>query len=170
MNRDQDPEESQEFTPWFKENGGHLLKAAYRCTNRNQTLAEDVAQDAAMRIFRSWDEVRIRKLVLTSPAYVHTIVVNCYRDRLKARLARTGHGEVQLTEYNEPAQLDSQLQVRAAITELPEDEGSIIFLKWYGRLTTKEAGVQLGISKDQAYRLHQRALGSLKKLLEEGEG
>jgi len=36
-------------------------------------------------------------------------------------------------------------------------------------LTVKEAGTQLGLSASQAYRLHDKALAHLARLLDEGE-
>ena len=57
--------------------------------------------------------------------------------------------------------------LREAISCLPEKERSVVFLRFYHGLTQDRAARVLGVSQVQVSRLERRAVGSLRRLLEE---
>jgi RNA polymerase sigma factor (sigma-70 family) len=163
-----DPGDETEFVDWFTATAGDLLRWSHFYT-RDPRLAEEIAQDAAIKLFKAWSRDALREKVLTSPAYVCTIVHHCYLDHIKVP-SRTTRGEVEL-DVARLGELrtegDSDLHV--AVLSLERSEQQMITMRYYDDLTIKEAGRQLGLSYPQAYRLHTRALAHLRELLDEGE-
>jgi RNA polymerase sigma factor (sigma-70 family) len=150
---------------WLRDNRDRLLRYAHFHT-WDADLAEDVAQDAAMKIFRSWADDELRRRITTSRGYVFTIVKNSFIDFRKVR-SRTNEFEDELTD-EEPHEAtvphddpESGWAVRAAIRRLDDDERDLLFLTYYEDLKVKEAGQLLGLTEAQAYRLHERAKRNL---------
>lgn len=68
--------------------------------------------------------------------------------------------------------LDEALQARQtcrlvaeAVAKLPQQEGTLITLYYYGELSLEEVGKRLGLSKSWTSRLHGRAMEKLGRLL-----
>jgi len=163
-----DPGAVLDFETWFRQSGRLLLRLAYFCTGEEK-LAEDIAQEAAIKVFKAWADDKMRELILTGPGYLRTIVVHCFLDHIKVR-SRTGLSEVGLdVERHDRAGIENDRSLRIAVLELDGDERDMIILRYYNDLTTKDAGIQLGLSASQAYRLHRKALAHLAGLLAEGE-
>jgi RNA polymerase sigma factor (sigma-70 family) len=133
-------------------------------------LAEDIAQEAAIKVLKAWSHHETRDKILTQPAYRNTIVKNCFLDHIKVR-SRTSQGEVHLdVEWRGPAGAADDEDLRLAILSIEDDEHEMIILRYYSDLTIREAGTQLGLTPPQAYRLHDKALAHLAGLLDEGKG
>jgi RNA polymerase sigma-70 factor, ECF subfamily len=162
--------EAPNFRTWFRENGGQLLQyASYVIEDTD--LARDIAQEAAAKLFKAWPQEDQREKILTSPAYVRRIVVNCLIDHRKHR-SRTNERESELVgELGDDARVDieSGLDVCEAVLHLSEDERYMLFQVYYQDRTIRTAGKELGIPESQAYRLHKRAKRNLAELLEQEE-
>jgi RNA polymerase sigma factor (sigma-70 family) len=159
----------EDFETWFREAGGELLRWAYFYT-RDPALAEDIAQESAIKVYKAWPDEETRETILTQPAYRKTIVKNCFLDRIKVR-SRTTQDEAELdVEWHGRAETGNDQDLRLAILSLEDNEQEMIILRYYHDLTIREAGTQLGLSPSQAYRLHDKALAHLAGLLDEGEG
>jgi len=157
----------RDYETWLRHYARPLLRWAYYYT-RDRKLAEDIAQDAAVRAFKAWPEEEMRGK-LTQPGYVRTIVYHCFLDHIKVP-SRTSHGEVKLDveRHDQPGQeIDHDL--RRAVLTLEDNERAMIILRYYEDLTIKEAGSLLGLPMAQAYRLHDKALAHLAGLLDEGK-
>jgi RNA polymerase sigma-70 factor, ECF subfamily len=156
------------FAAWFKRFAGLLLWWAYFYA-RDPKLAEDIAQEAAVKVFKAWPDEETRDKILTQPGYVRTIVHHCFLDHIKVR-SRTNHRETELEiEQHDRADDGVDHDLRLAVLSLDDDERDMIILRYYSGLTVKEAGSQLGLSVSQAYRLHDKALAHLARQLAEGE-
>jgi len=156
------------FVVWFKKFAGLLLWWAYFYT-RDPRLAEDIAQEAAVKVFKAWPHEETRNKILTKPGYARTIVYHCFLDHIKVR-SRTSHRETELEiEQHDRADDGVDHDLRITVLSLDDDERDMIILRYYSGLTVKEAGTQLGLSASQAYRLHDKALAHLARLLDEGE-
>jgi RNA polymerase sigma factor (sigma-70 family) len=161
-----EPGATSEFVTWYRKSG--LLRMAYFLT-RDAQLAEDIAQEAAVKVWKAWPDDRKRILILTHSGYVRAIVQRCFLDHIRAR-ARMNTREVELDiERNDRPNGEIDHDLRRAVLSLDGDGRDMILLRYYNGLTTKEAGSQLGLSKSQAYRLHDKALAHLAELLDEGE-
>jgi len=163
-----EPGPIRDFVTWFRQFAGQLLWWAYLYA-RDPKLAEDIAQEAAVKVFKAWPDDETREKILTCPGYVRTIVCHCFLDYIKVP-SRTNHREAELDieRYDrDDGRTDHELRI--AVRDLPGDEQDMIILCYYNDLTIKEAGSRLGLSLSQAYRLHDKALAHLAGLLHEGE-
>lgn len=73
---------------------------------------------------------------------------------------------------SEPAQPDRQYEktevrerVRSAIGSLPPREQKVISLYYYGEVTMKEIGAELGVNESRVSQLHARAIKRLRQVL-----
>jgi len=157
-----------DFETWLRQSSRLLLQTARFCTG-DEKLAEDIAQEAAIKVFKAWADDKTRDQILTGPGYLRKIVVNCYLDHIKVR-SRTRLSEVELDiERDSGFHTENDHSLRIAVLHLGDDERNMIILRYYDDLTTKDAGLQLGLSTSQAYRLHRKALAHLARLLDEGK-
>lgn len=73
------------------------------------------------------------------------------------------------TEPDRPDQaferLEAKDRVRQAIRTLPARERRLISLYYYGEVTMKEIGAELGVNESRVSQLHARALGRLREAL-----
>jgi RNA polymerase sigma factor (sigma-70 family) len=128
---------------------------------RDPKLAEDIAQEAAVKVFKAWPDDETRDKILTVPGHVRTIVYHCFLDHIKVP-SRTNYREAELDiERHDRGDDGIDNDLRMAVLSLDSDEREMIILRYYRGLTTKEAGSQLGLSPSQAYRLHDKALANL---------
>jgi DNA-directed RNA polymerase specialized sigma24 family protein len=74
-----------DFETWFRTSAGQILRWAYFYT-RNPELAEDIAQDTVVKVYKAWTSEEKRNKILTQPAYVRKIVKNCFLDYAKGPL------------------------------------------------------------------------------------
>lgn len=56
-------------------------------------------------------------------------------------------------------------RIRQAVESLPEREQRVIVLYYYGEVTMKEIGAELGVNESRVSQLHARALGRLREAL-----
>lgn len=61
--------------------------------------------------------------------------------------------------------LEAKDRVRDAIQSLPPRERRLISLYYYGEVTMKEIGTELGVNESRVSQLHARALGRLREAL-----
>jgi RNA polymerase sigma factor (sigma-70 family) len=158
------------FKPWFEETGaGDMQRYALFYTG-NEKLAEEIAQDAAIKAYAAWSDPEKRDKILNQPGYVRAIVRHCFFDYIKVP-SRTSGREAELDpgRHDWPVSEEHQ-DLRIAVLSLDDDERDMVYLHYYCDLTIKEAGHQLGLSQSRSYRLHDKALTRLKGLLDEGEG
>jgi RNA polymerase sigma factor (sigma-70 family) len=162
------PGPGPDFVFWFRGSANQILRWAYFYT-KDPKLAEDIAQEAAVKVFKAWADDEKRNMILTSPGYVRTIVKHCFADHRKV-LSRTSEREVELdVERHAGAGDEIDHSIRMAILELEDAERDMILLVYYSGLTIREAGNQLGLSPARAYRLHEKARENLAGLMDEGE-
>lgn len=73
------------------------------------------------------------------------------------------------TEPDRPDQaferIEAKDRVRQAIRSLPPRERRLISLYYYGEVTMKEIGTELGVNESRVSQLHARALGRLREAL-----
>lgn len=163
-----DPGTAPDFEPWFRQSAGEILRLAYFCT-RDPVLAEDIAQEVAIKAYKAWANEVIRNRILTQPGYVRTMVKNAFRDHVKVP-SRTNRGEVELdAERHSGRGAEMIHDLRLAVLSLDDDEFRMIDFRYYQDLTIKEAGARLGLSASGAYRLHDKALAHLTGLMKERE-
>lgn len=137
--------------------------------------AEDAAQEAVLRAWRAWPDLRDRT---AARAWLISITVNVCRDWLRGRFG----ARLRLTESlsgagAEPrpiAQLDADpgasdhaaaLDLRHAINRLDEDLRVIVALRYYAEMDSTTIGAMLGMPAATVRTRLRRALGKLRVTL-----
>lgn len=140
--------------------------------------AEDATQEAVLRAWRAWPDLRQRD---AARAWLTSITVNVCRDWLRGRFG----SRLRLTEplTDEPptpralATLDDDpgasdhaaaLDLRAAINLLDEDLRVVVTLRYYAGLDSSAIGAALGVPAATARTRLRRALGLLRDQLSSG--
>lgn len=131
------------------------LRGTLGCEPSLADLAAEVGSDEK-RLGRTI--VRINTIESTSPL---SCAENVDEGQLPAVLVPS--------EPDRPDQAFERLQakdrVRQAIRSLPARERRLIGLYYYGEVTMKEIGTELGVNESRVSQLHARALGRLREAL-----
>lgn len=141
---------------------------------RDTAEAEDVAQEAFVRIWRnagSWQPGRAR-----FDTWLHTVVLNLCRDRLRRRREISGDAIPEQADpmlNAEAALLEAERAdaVKQAIAALPERQREAILLVHYQELSGGEAAAALDISVEALESLLSRGRRALRaRMAETQEG
>ena len=135
---------------------------------RDDAEAEDVAQEAMLRMWRSAEGLEVGALGLRP--WLRRVVSNLCVDRMRSGKRLTVTDEV--PEQIEPATQHSQLEaqdtsqrVDAALKALPDRQRTALTLFHYEGLSQLEVGKMMGISDEAVESLLARARRSLKAAL-----
>ena len=130
----------------FEEQYASLVRLAALLTDDRET-AEDVVQEAFVRMYRAWDRVRE---VSAAPAYLRSIVLNLARSglRRKRMARRRGRGaQADAASAEDDALIrEDQRVVLAALRSLPRRQRECLTLRYYQDLSEAEIAEGLGIS------------------------
>ncbi|MDQ1679823.1 MAG: hypothetical protein QOI42_682 [Frankiaceae bacterium] len=146
-----------------------LVRLAILLADDN-AAAEDLVQDAFVKLHRNWKQLRDPAAALP---YLRTCVINGGRSRLRRLKTSRAHlaGQPQDLRHASPADQDvlateSQREVLAAVQSLPERQRQVLILRYYTDCTEVEAAETLGISIGAVKSHAHRAIASLGKKLE----
>jgi RNA polymerase sigma-70 factor (ECF subfamily) len=142
---------------------GLISYLAYRLGDRSE--AEDLFQEACMRLVRAWPRVR----TLEKPrSWVMRVAHNLVVDRLRRRSVEWKGLQVasKAERMSAPPSLPVQEQerydaIQSALAELPEDQNEAVCQRIWGGMTWLEIGELLGVSDDTAARLFVRGVKTL---------
>jgi RNA polymerase sigma-70 factor (ECF subfamily) len=144
------------------------LLAVARRMLRDDAEAEDVVQEAMLRLWRSADGLEVGPSGLRP--WLRRVVSNLCVDRMRSGKRLTVTDEV--PEQAEPATQHSQLEARdasqrvdAALKALPDRQRTALTLFHYEGLSQIEVGKIMGISDEAVESLLARARRSLKAAL-----
>lgn len=130
-------------------------------------VAEELAQEAFLRLQRSWDRVREPE---AAAAYLRSVAFNLARSRFR-RLARAVvpfAREVAVGSAEDGFVLrDDQRAVVAAVAQLPSQQRGCVVLRYYADLGIGDIARTLGISENSVKTHLRRALDRLETLLED---
>ena len=125
--------------------------------------AEDVVQDALVRLYGAWDRVSRMDNI---DAYVRRIVVNAdYSDRRRAFRRRELVGEPRDVPLHPAFPVEDADAIRAALRDLPPGQRRVVVLRHIWNLTIEETAVELGISTGTVKSQGSAALASLRRSL-----
>jgi RNA polymerase sigma-70 factor (sigma-E family) len=129
--------------------------------------AEEVVQDAYVKVHASWR--RVRELD-KAEAYLRTAVVNLSRSRLRHRQVTQKHRPEPLVDTAsaesfamEHAQRDAVL---LALQQLPRRQREAVVLRYYGDLSEAQTAAAMGCSTGAVKSHTSRAMAALRPLLE----
>jgi len=155
-------------TSLFAQEGTALVRLARLFTD-DRNAAEDLVQEAFIRLHRSVD--RIRDPDKAAP-YLRSILLNLARDHNRRGLMSLRHAEA-LTPDSSPEAPedrvilnDQQSKVIEALEDLPPRQRECLLLRFYFDLTEREIGATLQISPNSVKTHCRRGMDSLRKNLE----
>ncbi|MEP6066727.1 MAG: RNA polymerase sigma factor [Paracoccaceae bacterium] len=151
-----------------------VFAQAYRALG-NQADAEDVAQDALMRLWRHAPDWRMGEAKVTT--WLYRVTANLCTDKLRKRV-RSGPPLDEIAEPADPApSVETTLQNRArrtaledALDELPERQREAVVLRHLEELNNPDIASRLDISVEAVESLLSRGKRALKSALASRKG
>jgi RNA polymerase sigma-70 factor (sigma-E family) len=134
----------------------------------DRTAAEDIVQEAFIRLARSAHRIRDED---RAAAYLRSIVINLARDHNRRGLVSLRHHPSAVRDEpsaEETATVrESRQEVVAALRALPRRQRDCIALRYYLELSVEQIAETLGVSPNSVKTHLQRGLRSLAQTLEE---
>ena len=134
----------------------------------DRPVAEDLAQEALLRLHDRWDQVR----AMPSPrAWLSAVAINLarswWRRRYAEQRAYRRHGAAPVSEpAAEPADV---LAVRRAVAALPLRQRAALVLRYYGGLSLGETAAALRCADGTVKSLTHKAIARLRADLDDAE-
>jgi RNA polymerase sigma factor (sigma-70 family) len=129
---------------------------------RDRYLAEELAQDALVRVIGNWSRVR----QLRSPsAWTHRVAINLANSYLRRRLAERRATRRLLSRRpgeNDCPDTPTAVAVRAAVAALPKRERAVVVLRFFADFPVREVAQLLAMPEGTVKTLSARALDSLR--------
>jgi RNA polymerase sigma-70 factor (sigma-E family) len=146
------------FEAFFEANFERLLRAVYLVTG-NRGEAEDLAQEAFVKVLERWDRVRRTE----NPAgYLYRTAINAHHSRLR-RLAVAARKPWSRRDPDPLEASDDRDEIRRALASLSEGQReAVVLVEWLGMNDT-EAGEVLGVSPVTVRVRITRARQALRK-------
>ncbi len=136
-----------------------LVRLAFALTG-DWGLAEDLVQEAFVRVWRGWGNIRDQQ---SAPAYLRTTVVNLarrsLRHRLQERRAWSGIGDPRSADPG------SDIDLLRALARLPARKRACVVLRYYQDLSEADTAAVLGVSVGTVKSQTAKALVRLQALL-----
>ena len=150
------------FSEFFSDEYETLLRAMYLLTG-DRHEAEELAQDAFVKVCERWDRVR----VMENPAgYLYRIAVNARTSALR-RLRVAARSILPLRQADPISDTDERDRIRRALATLPTGQReALVLIEWVG-LSDLEAARVLGISPG-AVRVRLSRAKAAVRLLTDG--
>lgn len=135
-----------------------LVHSAFLLTG-DRGYAEDLVQDALLRVYGRWSSLRAREAAY---AYAHTTMV-----RAAGRWwRRSWHGEVSAGHFGEEplavSDVSVSLDVRRALAGLPWQQRAVVVLRFFDDLTEEDTARRLGCAVGTVKSRTSRALANLR--------
>lgn len=153
-----------EFVAFFEATWAGTFRRAYALTGDHQ-LAEDAAQSAYAKAYRSWSKVRAAD---DRSAYVRRIATNEVLTVWRRFSWRLEHVTDRIDRADTTSYEDDVVQsdaIWAAVLALPPRQRAIVVLRYYEDLSEKEIADTLGIRPGSVKSQASVALASLRKRL-----
>lgn len=151
----------------FAQEGTRLVQLA-RWFVDDRTAAEDLVQEAFIRLARSTHRIRDPD---KATAYLRSIVLNLARDHNRRGLVSLRHrpplSPLQPTVEDVVAEGEVHREVIAALRALPRRQRDCVVLHYYLELPVAEVATTLGLSANSVKTHLQRGLRALRSALEE---
>lgn len=156
----------------FQAEGRSLVRLA-RLFVDDRDAAEDLVQEAFLRLARSSDRIRDDS---KAPAYLRSIVLNLARDHNRRGLvslrhhAAAGHDlDVVVTSLDDDLVRDEKHRtVLAAVRTLPTRQRDCVTLRYFEELGIEAIAATLGVSPNSVKTHLRRGLAALERALESG--
>ena len=138
-----------------------LVRLAYLLTSDN-ALAEELAQEAFVVVWKSWDRLRDGDAAL---AYLRGTVANLAKMSLRRRVLELKH-RVAGPRETVDGDAGGRLDLEQAVAQLPMRKRSCVVLRYFLDLSEEDTARTLGISVGTVKSSTARALKDLERHLE----
>jgi RNA polymerase sigma-70 factor (sigma-E family) len=154
------------FEEFFEAHHVKLFRALWLMTH-DRAEAEDVMQEAFLRLWERWDRVAPME---DPDAYLYRTAMNAFRSRRRRALAALRRTLPHPSPPDEVSAVDGRDEVVRALGRLsPRQRAAIVLIHMVG-MTSTEAGEALGISPSTVRVLAKKARAALRITLEEADG
>ncbi len=164
-----DADARQQVTALFEAHALGLVRLA-KVMLGDQSIAEDVVQDAFVGMYRKWPSLQDRNKAL---GYLRMSVLNGCRTAHRARTRRDRalllvYGTDGVVSAEESALVgEANREALAALRALPARQREAIVLRHYLGLTEEEAAQAMKISRGTVKSATSRGLSTLARILKE---
>jgi RNA polymerase sigma-70 factor (sigma-E family) len=136
----------------------------------SEAAAEDVVQEAYVKVLRRWGSIRDERL---AAAYLRQAVVNGARDQLRRRrVRRLLHIPDEVPPAGPEAIVllqEEHREVFSALNQLPARQREVLVLRHYMSLSEAETADALGITVAAAKSAAHKGIAKLRRQLTSGE-
>ncbi len=151
----------QEFSDFFLARGPALRRTAYLIV-RDWHTAEDLTQQAFVKLYAAWPRVRRD----SAEAYARKVVVNQCLSHLRRHRPEAPTDHLPDRPATAPADRhDGPLDLGAALALLAPRQRAIVALRFLDDLAVAEVAAALGIAEGTVKSQTARALGTLRSHL-----
>jgi RNA polymerase sigma-70 factor (sigma-E family) len=145
----------------YERHYAELVRLAFALTS-DWGLAEELAQDAFVRVWGSWGNIRDQQ---SAPAYLRATVVNLARRSLRRRLQeRRAWSSARDPRAADPGE---SVDLLRALACLPVRKRACVVLRFYLDLSEADTAAALGVSVGTVKSQTAKALRRLELLLAE---
>jgi RNA polymerase sigma-70 factor, ECF subfamily len=157
---DKDEHRPDDFEEFFKAEYRRLGKALYVLTD-DAYEADDLAQEAFVRVFERWGTVR----AMASPVgYLYRVALNLHRSRLRRLFARARWRRTQPQPSDPLLAVEAKDEVDRYLSRLSGGQReAVILVEWLGE-PVEEAARTLGIKPGALRARLFRARGALREM------
>jgi RNA polymerase sigma-70 factor (ECF subfamily) len=162
------PERSPNLASVFEAEEGPLLRFAFGMIGRRE-VAEDLVQEAFLRLHKHWDEVENHRAWLFR--CVRNLALNHIRDHKRELGEEAGRGAAAKTVAPDLAvgRMEAAGTLRMLVAELPAMDRQLVELKYEQELKYREISERTGLSVGNVgYRLHHVLKGLAEALRRAG--
>ena len=157
MKRDQ---REHDFSEFYLARGPGLRRTAYLVV-RDWHLAEDLTQQAFVRLYAAWPRVRRH----SAEAYARKVVVNACLSHLRKHRPERPTGS--LPDRETTTSPDQVLDLAQALGMLPDRQRAIVALRFLDDLSVTAVADLLGVAEGTVKSQTARALDTLRARLPE---
>lgn len=154
------------FEAFFEQQHERLFRALWLLT-RNRQEAEEVMQDAFLRLWERWDRVAAGS---DPVGYLYRTAMNVWRSRLRRAAVAARKAIHHIQDDDQMVDVEDRDAVVRALAPLPPRQRAAIVLMDVLDLSSERAGEVLGIRPVTVRVLAARARAALAKEMEERHG
>jgi RNA polymerase sigma-70 factor (ECF subfamily) len=154
------------FEAFFRAEHLRLQQAMYAVTG-SQSEAEELTQEAFVRVWERWDRVsRLERPV----GYLYRTAMNAFRSRIRRASVAARRATGLLPRDDDYDRADQRDAVTRAMAQLPDRQRAAIVLTEFLELDSREAGRVLGVASSTIRNLTAQARAALRRSLENADG
>jgi RNA polymerase sigma-70 factor, ECF subfamily len=154
------------FEEFFAAERTRLHHALFAITG-SRAEAEDIAQDAFLRVWERWDRVGS----LDDPAgYLHRTAMNVFRDRRRRLVLSLKRAVYPSAPPNEYDAVEARSVAVSVLGSLPPRQRAAVVLTEGLGYSAEEAGRMLGIKGSTVRALHHQARSNMHRSTEAADG